>query len=167
MAFPDKAPETYAELVKIWAPRKIRHQKACDWVFQLVQWLALRAENQDQADYLELISNLIMDFEETFHPPETPATPLELLKFLVEENDISNVELAQILDVDPSLISRILSGERMITVDHAARLSARFSMQPTAFLDAKRKVFEAQRELEETGKTVQSRIDTLKQLASR
>ena len=44
-------------------------------------------------------------------------------------------ELGRILGVDETLGTKLLSGERNITVQHAKKLGDRFAMHPTAFLN--------------------------------
>ena len=72
-------------------------------------------------------------------PPARPApagSPLNVLRHLLEANDLTGADLARLLDVSPSLASRIRSGERRLTTNHIPALSRRFGISPTAFLSA-------------------------------
>ena len=67
-------------------------------------------------------------------PPDA-SSPLEILNYLVQENDISTRKLGKILGVDHSAAARILKGERAITVEQAKSLGARFRVDPKVFLE--------------------------------
>jgi HTH-type transcriptional regulator/antitoxin HigA len=131
---PAEVPETYEGLVRIYPPRKIHDQIELENATEVADWIALRAKNDDQLDYLELLGDLMDEYDKQDGKTGKPAPPLDLLKYLVEENDISTRELGAILGVDHSVAARILRGERAITIEHAKSLGARFKLQPTAFL---------------------------------
>jgi antitoxin component HigA of HigAB toxin-antitoxin module len=75
------------------------------------------------------------EYENRSGKPDKTSAPLEILNFLVEENEISTRELGKILGIDHSVAARILKGERAITVEHAKSLGARFKLDPKAFLE--------------------------------
>jgi HTH-type transcriptional regulator/antitoxin HigA len=58
-----------------------------------------------------------------------------MLKSLCREHRINTRQLGEVLGVDQSVATRILSGERSITVEHAKKLAARFHLMPSLFLD--------------------------------
>jgi HTH-type transcriptional regulator/antitoxin HigA len=132
-SLPADAPETYEELVRLYPPRKIHDQVELEAATEVADWIALRAKNGAQLDYLELLGDL-MDEYENAGKPDKASSPLELLNYLVEENDLTTRELGKILGIDHSVAARILKGERTITVEHAKNLGARFKLNPKAFL---------------------------------
>jgi antitoxin component HigA of HigAB toxin-antitoxin module len=85
-------------------------------------------------NFLDLVSDLLDEYEGQFLNIEDSSVPLELLQYLVEENGVSARELGEILNVDHSVAARILKGERGITVEHAKNLGARFKVDPKVFL---------------------------------
>jgi antitoxin component HigA of HigAB toxin-antitoxin module len=132
---PAEAPESYDDLVRIYPPRKIHDQIELENATEVADWIAIRAKNDAQLDYLELLGDLMDEYEKQGGQTGKPAaTPLALLKYLVEENEISTRDLGAILGVDHSVAARILRGERAITLEHAKSLGARFKLQPTIFL---------------------------------
>jgi HTH-type transcriptional regulator/antitoxin HigA len=133
MKLPEKTPETYEELVRLYPPRKIHDQIELDRATEIADWIALRAQNDAQLDYLELLGDL-MDEYENVGESDKDSTPLEILNSLVQEHNITTRELGKILGIDHSVAARILRGERTITVEHAKSLGARFKMDPKAFL---------------------------------
>ena len=56
-------------------------------------------------------------------------------KHLLEENGMNASDLARLLDVHPSMGSKILRGERSLTVDHLRKPCERFKVNPRLFMD--------------------------------
>jgi HTH-type transcriptional regulator/antitoxin HigA len=133
LSLPADAPETYEELVRLYPPRKIHDQIELENATEVADWIALRAKNDDQLDYLELLGDLMDEYENAGKADKT-SSPLEILNYLVEENNITTRELGKILGIDHSVAARILKGGRAITVEHAKSLGARFKLAPEAFL---------------------------------
>jgi HTH-type transcriptional regulator/antitoxin HigA len=131
---PADLPRTYEELVRLYPPRKIHDQIELENATEVADWLSLRAKNEAQLDYLELLGDLLDEYENPPGKAQKPADPLEMLRYLVEENQITTRQLGAILGLDHSVASRILTGERSITVEHAKKLGARFKVKPELFL---------------------------------
>ena len=134
LSLPADAPETYEELARIYVPRKIHDKTGQRNATEVVDWLAIRAKTKDQVEFLDLVSDLLDEYECQFPKIDNSSDPLELLQYLVEENRITARELAEILNVDHSVAARILKGQRGITVAHAKNLGARFKVDPKVFL---------------------------------
>jgi HTH-type transcriptional regulator / antitoxin HigA len=132
LSLPAEAPETYEELVRLYLPRPIHDQIERENATEVADWIAIRANNKDQLDYIEMLGDQLDKYENSGKPDKT--SPLEILNYLVEENGVTTRELGKILGIDHSVAARILRGERSITVDHAKSLGARFKMDPKAFL---------------------------------
>ena len=60
---------------------------------------------------------------------------IDSLQSLLDENDMNASDLARLLGVHPSMGSKILRGERSLTVKHVRRLAARFGVSPEQFID--------------------------------
>ena len=134
---PAEVPQTYEALVRVYPPRKIHDAVEHANATEVADWIALHAKNDAQLDYLELLGDLLDDYENRTGKAaaqDKPSTPLELLNYLVEENQLSTRDLGQILGVDHSVAARILKGLRNITVEHAKKLGAHFKLDPQAFL---------------------------------
>jgi HTH-type transcriptional regulator / antitoxin HigA len=133
-SLPAEAPESYEELVRLYPPRKIHDQIELENATEIADWIALRAKNDAQLDYLELLGDLLDEYEIRSEKRGKTSSPLILLNYLVEENGLTTRELGKILGIDHSVAARILKGERAITVEHAKNLGARFKLNPEAFL---------------------------------
>jgi HTH-type transcriptional regulator/antitoxin HigA len=130
---PADAPESYEELVRLYLPRKIHDRVAYENAVEVIRWLAVRAENNDQIEFLDLVSNFVHEYEVPLRT-DPPASPLELLNFLVEENKVTTRELGALLGIDHSAAARILKGQRSITPEHAKKLGEHFAIRPSRFL---------------------------------
>ncbi len=59
---------------------------------------------------------------------------IEILAYLLDENDLNASDLARILGVDRTLGAKILRGERNLTPEHMKKLGRRFTVDPGIFL---------------------------------
>ena len=90
--------------------------------------------NQDQEDYLDLLSDLAAGYKDkTVEMPKVPVT--EVLKGLIEESNMTQTGLAEVLGIDNALVTKILKGEREITVDLARTLARQFNVDASLFKD--------------------------------
>jgi len=132
--FPRGIPRTYSELVGVHMPKAIHDRVKFENACEIMNALAGHDLNKDQEEYLDTISILVDEYDRTHNEQPKKATPLAVLQLLVEEHDISGRELGRILG-NEAIGGFILRGERSITVDQAKKLGARFSVDPSLFLD--------------------------------
>ena len=126
-------PRDYAGLCQLHLPRPIKSKAAHAQTLGLIDALLGFELSQDQTDYLEALTLFVHEYEQQFvSVPER--SPVELLKHLLEENDLTTKDLAQLLDVDQSFASRLLSGARKITPERARRLGENFGVRPGLFI---------------------------------
>ena len=98
--------------------------------------MAMAKATKGQRVYLETLVQLVQAYEAEHHAIDTSdISGLDSLKHLLEENDMNASDLARLLGVHASLGSKILKGERSLTVDHIRNLAARFKVSPRLFLD--------------------------------
>ena len=86
----------------------------------------------EQKDYLEVLTRIIADYEEK-NFEMSKHTPKEILKYLVEENQMSGSDLGRILG-NRTLGPVLLRGERSLSKTHIKKLAAYFSVSPALFL---------------------------------
>lgn len=82
--------------------------------------------------FLKIIAKNIEEYE-THHFLTKPASPIEILQFLMEEHGLGQCDLPEI--GGQSLISKILSGDRQLTVLQIRKLSKRFGVSPSVFIE--------------------------------
>jgi antitoxin component HigA of HigAB toxin-antitoxin module len=132
--FPRGIPRTYTELVRVLVPRAIHDRVEFENASEIMNAIAGHDLNEEQEDYLETIAILVDEYDRTHRAQPKKATPIAVLQLLIEEHDISGRELGRILG-NEAIGGFILRGERSITVDQAKTLGARFSVDPSLFLD--------------------------------
>lgn len=89
-------------------------------------------ERHALAGLLDMVGELVEDYEAREVPiPES--TPAEALRFLMESNKLSQVDLKTELGGQP-VVSAILSGKRGINGRQARALADRFGVSPAVFI---------------------------------
>jgi HTH-type transcriptional regulator / antitoxin HigA len=89
-----------------------------------------------QSLYLETLVRLVQAYEASHHAIDTSdMSGVDSLKHLLAENGMNASDLARLLDVHPSMGSKILRGERALTVDHLRKLCERFRVNPRLFME--------------------------------
>jgi HTH-type transcriptional regulator/antitoxin HigA len=81
---------------------------------------------------LRLVAKNIEEYEGQRYPTKS-VSPVGMLEFLMEEHDLGQGDLPEI--GGQSLVSKILSGERKLTVEHIQKLSERFGVSSSVFID--------------------------------
>ena len=124
-------PKDYIGLCQRYVPRPLHDAADYAAARQAIEPL-LGFEDQinaDQADYLEAVSSLIEAYDQT-RVKWPKGTPLDTIKFLLEQHDLSAADLSRILGSDRSLGPKLLRGERRLTLDHIRTLGRRFNVEP-------------------------------------
>ncbi len=78
---------------------------------------------------LDTLFAVIQDYERRKYA-RTKSTPAEMLRFLMEENNLSPADLP----VAASRVSEITSGKREVSKEQAKRLGAFFRVSPALFI---------------------------------
>ncbi len=128
-------PDDYRSLCTNYLPRPIRTQSELDEARAAIEPLIGFEERltRDQSDYLEAVSTFLEAYDRT--EVRWPASrPQETLRFLLEQNELTAADLAELLGVDRSLGSKILRGERSLTIQHVKVLAKRFAVGPEALI---------------------------------
>lgn len=90
---------------------------------------------EDQLEEIELLSLLIDKYnDEQMEKYQISLNPVEFLKELLVDNNLSQLALAKRLDVSPQLINDILKYRREITKSVAYKLGEAFKVKYMAFL---------------------------------
>ena len=89
-------------------------------------------EKHDLADLLDLVGQLVEDYEATRHAIPV-AAPYLILRFLMDRHDLKQNDLATEIG-GQSVVSDILNGKREINARQAKALAARFGVSAAAFL---------------------------------
>ncbi len=82
---------------------------------------------------IELIQILIDEYDNRTIERPRDFDPVEMLDYLLTENEISKAQIARELDVSKQLISDILNYKRNISKTMVMKFADRFKMMPSAF----------------------------------
>ncbi len=120
------------EMILRGAPRLIRNDKElAEYTRVLFELTAKPSRSRAQEEAIELMTLLVERYEsERFPVPD--AEPIDVLRFLLESNGLSQRDIASELGSEAT-VSLVLSGKRPLTREHIARLSRRFDVSPSVF----------------------------------
>jgi HTH-type transcriptional regulator/antitoxin HigA len=109
----------------------VRHEAYTRALFRLT---AEPRPTPAQVEAIELLTLLIERYEEQeYSIPD--ASPVEVLRFLIEQHGLKQRDLAPELGSE-SVVSEVLSGKRKLNAAHIEQLSKRFHVSPAAFFPA-------------------------------
>ena len=136
--------ETLASLIPAWnglrksAPYfgPIRNGRDYRRMKSLMESLLEQVGNDDNhpvADFLDVVSTLVEQYEDKSLDEEFEAKPNEVLRLLMEEHGLRQSDLRKEVGTQ-GVVSEILRGERMINIRQAKALAERFGVSPLVFL---------------------------------
>ena len=131
-----RLPGRFEDLVRMMPPQAITDDIHYRNTVEMIDRLMASGKmTKGQALYLETLVQLVQAYEASHHAIDTSGiSGLDSLKHLLEENGMSASDLARLLSIHVSMGSKILKGNRSLTVDHLRILSARFKVSPDIFI---------------------------------
>lgn len=128
--------EKYLALIKSFPLRRIKSEAELDKAAAVMRTLTRNGTDRlspPEADYLEILGNLIEEFEAVHHPIEN-LPPHEMLAGAMEAKGVNQSEVAKGTGIPVSTISELLSQKRDFNVAHVQKLCAYFGLGPGAFI---------------------------------
>ena len=120
-------------LVRELPLRPIRSEVELDRAIAMIDSLISRAEPQPgEEDYLDVPSDLVHRYEAE-HDPIVPVSDAEMIRFLLDSNEMTQAELAQRSKIADSTISQILAEKRKLSRRHIAAVSRVFRVSAAVF----------------------------------
>jgi HTH-type transcriptional regulator / antitoxin HigA len=126
--------EEYLALVRAFPLAHIRDDAHLDAAVAVIDRL-LDQEERSAAEetYLDALTDLVETYEEA-HVPIPVRSGVDALRFLMEANDLRQVDLVPVLG-RKSLVSEVLSGKRPLALTHIKKLADYFRVSPAVFSD--------------------------------
>lgn len=125
--------DTYLALIHRFSLRPLRTDAELDAAIALVNELLDRpALDASEADYLDVLGDLIEAYEEAVHPIE-PASDAAILVSLLSDHGQSQVQVVAATGIANSTLSNVQCGKRQLTRDHIRRLAKLFRIDPAVF----------------------------------
>jgi len=138
MQRPTPPSEGYLKLVRAFPPRMIRNDEELDQAIAVVDDLLDRPEiSSDEREYLAVLGLLIEEYERT-HVELPEVTSVDLLRHLMEENGLTQSDLAPLFGGNRSIVSEVLNGKRRLALSHVQRLADYFGLPADLFIDRQR-----------------------------
>lgn len=124
----------YMDLVSAFPLRPIQDDEHLGRAAALVDDLLSRAErNQDEQDYLDVLSLLVAEYERR-HVPIPPVSGTDVLRALITEHRLSQAELIPLLG-SKARVTAVLREARPLELRQVSRASRYFKLPPEAFMD--------------------------------
>src|SRR5258708_340195 len=123
-------PEKYA--LEVSSPTPITSGRQHEEYLSVLDKLASKDNPTSKEEkYAEVLMTLIEAYEEEHHSiPD--ASPVEVLRTLMDANDLRQKDLAPIFGSE-SIVSEILHKKRELNKTHIEKLSKRFNISPAVF----------------------------------
>ncbi|HZK80881.1 MAG TPA: hypothetical protein VFC46_07435 [Humisphaera sp.] len=129
-----KMPKSYQGLVTMFMPRAIHDEIDYENAIEVIDALVGHALSDEQELFLDTLSTLVEVYENEHHGIKNSGlSPLEALKFLMEEHGMSATDIGKLLG-ERTLGSKILRGERKIGLKYAKSLAERFAVDVSLFI---------------------------------
>jgi HTH-type transcriptional regulator / antitoxin HigA len=129
-----KISSKYLELIRSFPLRPIRSEAELDraetMLHQLLDASSLSAPEQD---YLEILGNLIEEYETKAYPME-PLPPHQMLAQSIESRGVTQTEVSRATGIPVSTISELIAQKREFNRAHIEQLCAYFGLDPKAFV---------------------------------
>jgi HTH-type transcriptional regulator/antitoxin HigA len=122
--------EKYA--LEVRSPRPITSERQHREYLSVLDKLASKDNPTDEEEkYAEVLMALIEAYEEEHHSiPD--ASPVDVLRTLMDANDLRQKDLASIFGSE-SIVSEVLHRKRGLNKSHIEKLSKRFNISPAVF----------------------------------
>jgi HTH-type transcriptional regulator/antitoxin HigA len=131
-----KASDTYLALVRRFPLRPIRSENELDAAIAMIDGLTDRDDlDSSEADYLDVLSDLVERYEEQVHPVGDPSHA-EMLAFLIDQKGVKQVDLARATGIAESTLSEVLRGKRQLTRGQIGKLAGYFGVGADVFTHA-------------------------------
>ena len=129
-----KTEDRYLNLVRQFPLRPLRTNADLDAAVAVIDGLLDRAKlAPPEQDYLDVLGDLV----ETYEAEAVPIPPIgdaELLRFLIEQKNVSQAQVASGARIAESTVSEVLAGKRKLNRSQIARLARYFHIEASAFL---------------------------------
>ena len=126
--------QAWDELQSLAPLRVIRSEQEYDRAIEVLNEL-LDTVGDDEThplyELLDTLSTLIQKYEES-HYPSPVTVGSNVLRFLMEEQELAPSDLPEIGDVQA--VDELLTGKRELSVGDVQRLARRFGVSPATFL---------------------------------
>lgn len=129
------ASDSYVRCVENFALRPLRRKEEYQIALGILGRMAGREDlDEGERDYVAGLSRFVGDYEEAKHGAAlAKMEPIELLRHLMEENEMNTTDLGYVLG-SRGLASEVLNGKRGLSKRLIGRLAERFGVDAGLFI---------------------------------
>ncbi len=125
----------YVNLVAYFPLRPLHDEVDYEAALEVAEGLVGNAKlTEDQADYLDVLTDIIQKYEMHHHPIRGGGNWLSALKHMLDERGMNGSDLGRLLGNRP-LGGAILRGDRELSKSHIRTLADFFNVSTDLFLD--------------------------------
>ncbi len=130
-------PGRLEDLVALMPPQAILDDVHLENTIEMIDRLMASGRlTKGQASYMETLVQLVQAYKASHHAIDCSGiSGLDSLKHLLEQSKMNASDLARLLGVHVSMGSKVLKGDRSLTVEHLKTLAARFKFNPEMLFD--------------------------------
>src|SRR6267142_2361548 len=128
--------DDYFELVRRFPLKPLTSDKELDQAIEVVNSLVDRGfDNLTRGEeaYLDVLSDLVEKYESE-HRPISDASPVEMLRFFIDDRKTNQRAVALGSRIAVSTMSEILAGRRQMNLEHMQKLARFFNVDVAVFL---------------------------------
>jgi HTH-type transcriptional regulator / antitoxin HigA len=128
--------DDYLDLIRQFSLRRLHGDSDHAEAVRILARLIGRKEprlSAGERDYAEALGLFVQEYDERVHPfPKRKSTPLQALRYLMEQNDMNSESLGKVLG-NKTAASLVLNGKRELSKAHIRKLADRFKVDPGLF----------------------------------
>lgn len=133
MIMDEATEEQYLALVRAFPLVSIHNDVHLDEALAVIdRLLDIPERSTAEEEYLQALTDLVEAYENA-HVVIPPVSGVEALRYLMEENDMTQADLVPLFGTR-SIVSEVLAGKRHLALSHIARLSERFGLPADVFM---------------------------------
>jgi antitoxin component HigA of HigAB toxin-antitoxin module len=127
--------DRYRELIDLFPLRQIRTKADAAKATKILDELfSDHYEDAGEEEYVFMLAMALGDYEDKHLPVMEDPSPASRLRFMMDQHDMSQADLAKTMAVSVPTVSMILSGARVITTDNARKLGQIFGTNAGFFV---------------------------------
>lgn len=127
-------PTDYAGLVAMHVPRPLHDAVDEANVERIIELMAGHDLTDDQADYLDILSDQLLKYQEREQPAKRRRSVIDRFRYLLEESGTTPASLQKILACSQTKISLLLNGKRELTKEDIRLLAGHLKLRADYFL---------------------------------
>jgi len=129
--------ESYADLLATFQPRPIRSEREATHITSLIDTLTdLPQLSEGQREFVGLVGQLLHDWEAEHEEP-IEVSPQEIVRSLLEDNGLRQVDLVGPVFPSSPAVSDFLASRRPLSYERVRKLAAFFHVSPAVFYPAR------------------------------